>query len=186
MSGATPPQTVGPFFAILIPARGRLEMAGDETPGEPVTVDVRIRDGEGRAVPDALIEIWQANTAGVCNHPDDPRSQGRDASFDGFGRIHADPDGRVVIRTIKPGAVPGSGGVPQAPHLLVSVFARGLLTRVVTRIYFADDAANAADPVLRLVPQHRRSTLLATPEGDGRYRFDVVLQGSGETVFFDV
>ena len=169
-----------------MPERGRLSLAADGTPGQRIVLDAAVRDGAGQPVPDALIEIWQANAAGRCNHPDDPRSTGRDPGFDGFGRIHADDAGGFSVRTIKPGPVPGPEGRPQAPHLLVGLFARGLLTRLVTRIYFEDEPANAHDPILASVPAARRSTLVAARSDEGHYRHAIVLQGPGETVFFDV
>ena len=135
----TPAQTVGPFFAILVPERGRLALVTDETPGERIVLEGVVRDGIGQPVPDALLEIWQANAAGRCNHPEDPRTNGRDPAFDGFGRVHTDARGGFHVETIKPGSVPGPRGRPQAPHLMVGLFARGLLTRLVTRIYFDDE-----------------------------------------------
>ena len=182
----TPPQTVGPFFGILVPQRGTLTLMEDQTPGQRVVVEGSVRDGAGRPVPDALVEIWQANANGLCNHPDDPRSAGPDTTFDGFGRIHADADGGFTIDTIKPGPVPGPDGEPQAPHLVVGLFARGLLTRLVTRIYFDDEPSNAQDMILRQVPADRRSTLIAARRAEGSYRCEIALQGARETVFFDV
>jgi protocatechuate 3,4-dioxygenase alpha subunit len=133
-------------------------------------------------VPDALIETWQADPDGRFDHPDDPR--GTPTTFRGFGRCPTGDDGAWAILTRKPGRVPAPGGGWQAPHVDVSVFARGLLDRVVTRLYFADEAeANTADPVLRTVPAARRGTLLARPTGTG-YRFDIRLRGEHETVFF--
>lgn len=182
----TPSQTVGPFFQVLVPVRGHETLVRDGTLGPRIVVDGTVRDGEGSPVPDALVEIWQANASGHCNHPEDPRSQGPDRTFDGFGRVHADPDGRFVIETIKPGSVPGPAGQPQAPHLIVGLFARGVLTRLVTRIYFDDEPSNAQDPILACVPADRRSTLVARRGTESTYRFDIVLQGPNETVFFDV
>ena len=186
MPPLTPSQTVGPFFAILVPEQGRLTLAGDATPGRCIVVEGAIRDGAGRPVPDALIEIWQANAAGLCNHPEDGRTDGPDPAFDGFGRVHADAEGCFRIETVKPGPVPGPEDASQAPHLVVGLFARGLLTRLVTRIYFEDEPSNAHDPILARVPAARRSTLVAARSGEGRYRHAIVLQGPGETVFFDV
>jgi protocatechuate 3,4-dioxygenase alpha subunit len=143
-----------------------------------------VTDGAGEPVPDALIETWQADPAGRFDHPDDPR--GVVSGFRGFGRCPTDDSGRWGIRTLKPGPVPGPDGAPQAPHIDVSVFARGLLHRVVTRVYFADEeAANAGDAVLAGVPEARRATLLAVPDGSG-YRFDIRLQGDDETIFFAI
>ena len=182
----TPSQTVGPFFAILVPATGRAVLATDHTDGQRIVVEGSVCDGAGHPVPDALVEIWQANAAGHCNHPEDSRTHGPDPAFDGFGRVHTDADGRYAVETVKPGIVPGPQGQPQAPHLLVGLFARGLLTRLVTRIYFDDEPTNAQDPILACVASDRRATLIASRHAEGRYRFAVVLQGPHETVFFDV
>ncbi len=182
----TPSQTVGPFFAILAPARGRAALVTDHTTGQRIVVEGSVRDGAGHPVPDALVEIWQANAAGHCNHPEDPRTHGPDPTFDDFGRVHTDADGRFALETIKPGLVPGPEGQPQAPHLLVGLFARGLLTRLVTRIYFEDEPSNADDAILACVAPDRRSTLIAPRRAAGCYRFEIVLQGPHETVFFDV
>ncbi|MXZ70769.1 MAG: protocatechuate 3,4-dioxygenase subunit alpha [Acidobacteria bacterium] len=182
----TPFQTVGPFFAILVPEQGRLSLAGADVPGERIVIDGTVRDGAGQPVPDALIEIWQANAAGCCNHPDDARTAGPDTAFDGFGRVHTDGAGGFSLKTIKPGPVPGPDGQPQAPHLLVGLFARGLLSRLVTRIYFSDEPANGDDPILAAVAPDRRPTLVAARRDDGSYTHTITLQGPGETVFFDV
>ena len=185
MPPLTPSQTVGPFFAILVPERGRVRLRADGAAGAPIRVEGAVRDGSGAAVPDALIEIWQADAGGRFRHPEDPRRDRRDPSFTGFGRVHTNPDGRFGIETIKPGRVPGPGGL-QAPHLLVGLFARGLLARLVTRIYFDDEPSNAGDPILDRVPADRRPTLIARHLGNGAYRLDIALQGPDETVFFDV
>ena len=189
MPPLTPSQTVGPFFAILVPQRdGTLVLTGAQTAGRRIRVDGAIRDGDGKAVPDALVEVWQANAEGTLDHPEDPRrANGSDPAFGGFARAHTTPDGRFTVATIMPGRVPGPDGAPQAPHLLVGLFARGLLTRLVTRIYFEDEPGNAQDPVLATVPPDRRQTLVARRDDTtGHYRFDIVLQGPDETVFFDV
>ena len=179
----TPSQTVGPFFSIGLTWEDGAFVVPEGT-GGALWIRGRVTDGDGEPVPDAVIETWQADPDGRYNHPDDPRGDGGD--FRGFARAATDKDGRFAIHTVKPGAVPGAGGATQAPHLAMSVFARGLLNRVVTRVYFADEAdLNASDPVLRDLPDARRATLLAEPAGDG-YRFDVRLQGEDETVFFAV
>ena len=171
--GLTPSQTVGPYFSIGLPWD-----AGPHAvePGHPDAIEIggEIRDGEGELVLDAVIETWQS----------DPPV---DEDFRGFGRSGFEVgDGRWSVTTLKPGPEPGPDGTTQAPHIDVSVFARGMLNRTVTRIYFADEReANAADPVLATVPEARRHTLLAG-RVDGGYRFDIRLQGDGETVFFDV
>lgn len=180
----TPSQTVGPFLSIALTwPKGYLVVPAD-APGA-VHISGVVTDGAGEPVPDGVIETWQADGDGRFDHPDDPRGAVR-SGFRGFGRAPTDDEGRYAIRTVLPGAVPGDDGADQAPHIDVSVLARGLLHRVVTRIYFPEYAGqNAADPVLLSVPDERRHTLLATPADDG-YRFDVRLQGKGETVFFDV
>ena len=140
-------------------------------------------DGEGKPVPDAMVEIWQADGAG--RYPD--RGPGANTSFKGFGRSETKDGYR--FRTVKPGAVPSPDGKPQAPHIDVGIFARGILRRMLTRIYFEGEPLNAADPVLALVPAERRATLIARRDGaqDGapRYTFDIRLQGDNETVFFE-
>jgi protocatechuate 3,4-dioxygenase alpha subunit len=175
---STPSQTVGPFLSLGLPWQDGPTVVAEGTEGA-VWIQGTVTDGAGAVVPDALIETWQADPDGRFDHPDDPR--GARPGFRGFGRCPTGDDGGYGILTLLPGALPG-----QAPHINVSVFARGLLHRVVTRIYFPDNPeANAADPVLAAVPEERRSTLVAAREGDG-YRFDVRLQGESETVFFDV
>ncbi|HKS43533.1 MAG TPA: protocatechuate 3,4-dioxygenase subunit alpha [Amycolatopsis sp.] len=180
---STPSQTVGPYLAIGLPWADGPTVVPEGTPGA-VWIRGTVTDGAGDPVPDALIETWQADPGGRFDHPDDPR--GRVEGFRGFGRCPTGSDGTYGILTLLPGVVPGSDGKDQAPHIDVSVFARGLLNRVVTRIYFPENAeANAADAVLNSVPEDRRDTLVATKTEDG-YRFDVYLQGPGETVFLDV
>jgi protocatechuate 3,4-dioxygenase, alpha subunit len=182
----TPSQTVGPFLAIGLPWPDGPYVVDEDAPGA-ITIRGRVLDGAGQPVPDGLIETWQAAPDGSFAHPDDPR--GGDPVFRAFGRCPTGPDGEYLIVTLRPGQVPAAGSavVLQAPHLDVSLFARGLLDRVVTRIYFGDEAAaNAADPVLALVPDPAdRATLLAIPEESG-YVFDVRLQGERETVFFAI
>lgn len=185
--GVTPSQTVGPFLAIALPWADGPEVVPIATPGA-VRVSGRLYDGNGDVVQDGLVETWQADAAGRFAHPDDPRgaAAGTPSGFRGFGRCPTDDDGGWHVVTVKPGAVPTADGRPQAPHIDVSVFARGLLDRVVTRIYFPDEqAANAADPVLSAVDASRRHTLVATRDGDA-VRFDIHLQGPDETVFFDL
>ncbi|MEQ8584710.1 MAG: protocatechuate 3,4-dioxygenase subunit alpha [Thalassobaculaceae bacterium] len=187
----TPSQTVGPYFAYGLTARqygypqtsiAEGTMAGEDIAGERIRVEGRVFDGDGNLVPDAMIEIWQADAQGRYAHPADGR--GTNAGFTGFGRCGTgtDPQSRFIFETIKP-AAPGAG---EAPHLNVIVFMRGLLTHVFTRIYFADEAAaNAGDAVLSSVPAERRGTLIAERTGN-TYRFDIRIQGEDETVFFDV
>jgi protocatechuate 3,4-dioxygenase, alpha subunit len=186
--GITPSQTVGPFLAIGLPWADGPFVVLPDTPGS-IVIEGRVLDGAGQPVPDALVETWQADPDGRFDHPDDPRGQAAAAgSFRGFGRSATDPDGKYRIVTLRPGALPCPGGGTEAPHLDVSVFARGLLDRVVTRIYFPDEAdANAADPVLASITDPaRKATLIAADETGGRFGFDIRLQGDGETVFFDV
>jgi len=172
----TPSQTVGPFLAIGLPWPDGPDVVPEGTPGA-ITITGRLVDGAGEPVPDGLIETWQADPDGRFDHPASPGP----TTFRGFGRCPTDGDGRWEIRTVKPGRVDG-----QAPHIDVSVFARGLLDRLVTRIYFADEeAANAADPILSGVEEPARAALIAGL-GDGGYVFDIRLQGEGETVFFAI
>ncbi len=210
----TPSQTVGPFFAMRLPWPDGPFVVPEGTTGA-ITIVGRLLDGAGNAIPDGLIETWQADPDGRFAHPDDPRGPSPSGyrSFRGFGRCPTAPDGSYRIVTVKPGPLPdslgpdgdGTGdgvrdavwdgvgdGAAEAPHLDVSVFARGLLNRVVTRMYFPDEAeANAADPVLSsITEQDRQASLIAVPEpgpaGGSLLRFDIYLQGDRETVFFDV
>jgi protocatechuate 3,4-dioxygenase alpha subunit len=186
MDVITPSQTVGPFFDFGLEIKGGEIVASEAADGIHITVEGVLRDGAGDPVPDAMIEVWQANAAGKYRHPADDGRAPLDPSCDGFGRVPTTPEGRFKFKTVKPGRVPGPEGTTQAPHLLVSVLARGILTRLATRIYFEDESTNADDPVLSLVPEDRRQTLVAR-RGEGmQYSFDIVLQGPGETVFFDV
>jgi protocatechuate 3,4-dioxygenase alpha subunit len=186
----TPSQTVGPFFhyALTEEPIDRLDPHGQA--GEAIVIVGTVRDGAGEAVGDAMVEVWQADGAGHYRHPADGRSPDVPGEFIGFGRVATSKDsGGYRVTTVMPGTVPGRDGTVQAPHLNVQVFARGLLNHLHTRIYFDGAAANDNDPVLATVPAERRHTLLARPDGeeDGmpRYRFDVVMQGEDETVFFD-
>ena len=186
MRGLTPFQTLGPFFDFgLVLPQGNL-VAQPTAPGRHVTIAGTVRDGTGDPLPDALVEVWQANAAGKYAHPADEQAASIDPACDGFGRVATDELGGFEFSTVIPGRVPGPDGSLQAPHLAIGVLARGLLTRLVTRLYFDGEPSNPEDAVLALVPADRRSTLLAKPEGANRYRFDIVLQGEGETVFFDV
>jgi protocatechuate 3,4-dioxygenase alpha subunit len=181
----TPSQTIGPFFAVgLIWADGP-DVAAEGTPGA-VRIFGRVLDGAGEPVPDALVETWQADPAGRFDHPDDPRGPAG-SGFRGFGRCPTDAQGRWAVRTRKPGPLPTPDGGTEAPHLDVSVFARGLLNRLVTRVYFPDEPdANAADPLLASIPDPEvRARLVAAADGDG-LRFDIHLQGDQETPFLAV
>jgi protocatechuate 3,4-dioxygenase alpha subunit len=186
MSGLTPFQTLGPFFSFALPFELGHVLVDDSTPGDRIEIEGCVRDGVGEPIADALLEIWQANARGQYRHPDDPNHTPLDAPFDGFGRTSTDDAGRFWFVTVKPGAAPSPAGGSQAPHIVVGLLGRGIITRLVTRIYFEDEAANASDMILDLVPVERRSTLLARRIADNRYQFDIVVQGNGETVFFDV
>jgi protocatechuate 3,4-dioxygenase alpha subunit len=182
---STPSQTVGPYLSLVLPWPDGPFAVAEETEGA-VWITGTVYDGSGVGVPDALVETWQADDNGRFTHPDDPRGGVTTPGFRGFGRCPTDEHGGYRILTVKPGALPAPEGGTEAPHIDVSVFARGLLNRVVTRIYFADEGqANAADPVLTSVDVNRQSTLVARADGDG-YRFDIHFQGDHETVFFDV
>ena len=171
MASTTPSQTVGPFLKIGLAWLDTEEIAPAGARGERVRIRGRMVDGDGKPIADGLLEIWQADAAGRFDNP----------AFRGFGRVPTRADGTFAFSTIRPGRVG-----KQAAHLLVSVFARGMLKRAVTRIYFPGDAAHAEDPVLALVDPARRQTLVAQPAGDGSLGWKVVLQGPGETVFFDL
>jgi protocatechuate 3,4-dioxygenase, alpha subunit len=184
----TPSQTVGPFFKMELTTDEHCVtcVAGAQAKGERVWITFRVLDGDGAPVDDALLEIWQADSNGKYNHPDDPQPKPIDAGWVGFGRLGSREDGTCVLETIKPGRVPGN--TLQAPHLALAVFARGMLKQLYTRVYFSGDAANDDDPVLQLIPPERRETLMARPDASrpGDWLFDVILQGDRETVFFDV
>ena len=208
--GQTPSQTVGPFFHYGLPWKGgadlvdasdlgaRPDLFGEKhyllhvaaptgTPaGEAIEVAGRVIDAQGQPVPDAMVEIWQANAAGrYASAVDDRDAVPLDPHFLGFGRAAVDAAGVYRFRTVRPGRVPGPGNTLQAPHLAVSVFGRGLLKRLATRLYFADGEGNGDDPVLDAVPPARRETLIAQ-RVDGVWWLDLVLAGERETVFFDL
>ena len=183
----TPLQTSGPYLEIGLlggPITNRLV---DESDPRAIRISGVLLDGAGEPVPDGLVEIWQANAAGRYAHPADEREEiPLEDGFTGFGRSGTVDAGRFELVTVKPGRVPWIDGRLQAPHLLVGVLARGLLKRVATRMYFPDEeAANAEDPVLLALEPEERATLVAREE-DGGLRFDIVLQGAGETTFFAV
>jgi protocatechuate 3,4-dioxygenase, alpha subunit len=186
----TPSQTVGPFFHLGLARAEWADLSADDPAGERIRVEGRVIDGDGAPVPDALIELWQANAAGRYNHPDDRQDEKPlDPHFRGFGRVATDAEGRFRVVTVKPGPVPGRGNALQAPHINVVLFARGLLKHLYTRIYFADEAANASDPILSSIEdESARRSLLARREGGSPavYRFDIVLQGENETAFLDI
>jgi protocatechuate 3,4-dioxygenase, alpha subunit len=190
----TPSQTVGPFFhdCLLRTDATCDTLAGEDASGQRIHVQGRVLDGDGMPVPDAVLELWQADDHGVYHHHADSRWT-RPTSFSGFGRVGTDEDGRFAFTSVLPGRVPGHGDELQAPHISIAVFARGLLNHLFTRMYFPDEPSNDGDPALLRVPAHRRPTLIARamPPADGAdgarvFRFDIVLQGSGETVFFAI
>jgi protocatechuate 3,4-dioxygenase alpha subunit len=178
-------QTVGPYLHIGLEWLTTRDIAGKGIKGERVAIAGRLIDGDGNGVNDGLIEIWQANAEGKYAHPEDTQKKPLEKGWRGFGRIPTDAKGGFRFTTIKPGRVPGPGGSLQAPHLVVTVFMRGMLKHLMTRIYFPDEtAANAEDAVLKLVPSARRATLLPKKKGKAM-EWNVVLQGKNETVFFD-
>jgi protocatechuate 3,4-dioxygenase, alpha subunit len=182
----TPSQTVGPYLHLgLTDTRSISRVAGDGAKGDRVWITFRVLDGEGVPVPDAMIELWQADSEGTYGGP---AGSTDDAAFGGFGRLPTAEDGSCTFETIKPGCVPGAGKTVQAPHINVSILGRGILNRLSTRLYFAKEPANDTDPVLALIPETRRATLLAQPDRAraGNWTFDVHLRGESETVFFDV
>jgi protocatechuate 3,4-dioxygenase, alpha subunit len=184
--GISPSQTVGPFFHFGLtptasgyapPTTIDAVVAAPGAAGTPITLGGRVFDGDGAPVSDAMIELWQADATGRYG-------AGASNGFRGFGRSPTGGDGAYRFETTKPGRVAGPGGALQAPHVALIVFARGLLTHLFTRVYFADEAANATDPILALVPPERRGTLMARLAEPGVYVFDIHLQGPNETVFF--
>lgn len=193
--GITPSQTVGPYFAYALTPKDydtreifSTDLTTPAVQGERIRIVGQVLDGDGVGVGDAMIEIWQADPEGRYAHPADGRARGN-SGFVGFGRSPTTGDGMYGFTTVKPGSVPGPDGKPQAPHIAVTVFARGMLKHLYTRIYFEDEAANAADAILALAPDDdARRTLIArrvAGEAEPTYRFDIRLQGDGETVFFD-
>jgi protocatechuate 3,4-dioxygenase alpha subunit len=185
--GLTPSQTVGPYLHIGFDWLNTTELAPSGVEGERIVIEGCLMDAQGATVPDGVIEIWQANAQGVYAHPDDGRSPA--AGFHGFGRCATDDEGRFRFATIKPGGVPGRDGHLQAPHVMVNVFARGLLKQLSTRIYFSGDRHDD-DVVMQQVPAERRATLIAMPVPDrsGNFVWNIVMGGGGddETVFFDI
>jgi protocatechuate 3,4-dioxygenase alpha subunit len=183
-------QTVGPFFNFGLTTNHALGiMALDGAEGEHITLAFRVIDGDGLPTPgDSMIELWQADSQGRYHHPVDPRSTAADKNFCGFGRLETDANGVCVFETVKPGRVPNANGSAQAPHINLTLFARGLGKPLRTRVYFADEAANVDDAVLALIPADRRETLLAKPVAGqaNAWAIKIHLQGEAETVFFDV
>jgi protocatechuate 3,4-dioxygenase, alpha subunit len=187
----TPSQTIGPFFHRALLHEGWNDLAARGAAGERIVIEGRVLDGDGAPVSDAMLELWQANAAGRYDDPEDRQEKPLDPNFHGFGRTATDSEGRFRFSTIRPGSIPGRGDAVQAPHINVTIFARGLLRQLVTRIYFPDEPLNAGDPLLDALPAQRRATLIARAGGAGAdvgrvLHFDIVLQGANETVFLDV
>jgi protocatechuate 3,4-dioxygenase alpha subunit len=189
----TASQTVGPYLHIGLANLYTDNLRADGVDGEPIMIEGRVLDGGGEPVPDGMVEIWQANSHGKYADPQDARALPLEAGFRGFGRVATDEQGRFRFATVKPGRVPGPDGSLQAPHIVVSVFMRGLIKRLATRIYFPEDEGNDHDPVLLTVPVERRATLIAhrvSGVGFACYSWNIVVQGGqhgyDETVFFDV
>jgi protocatechuate 3,4-dioxygenase alpha subunit len=178
-------QTVGPYFKIGLEALYRDDLTKPNIPGQVIEISGTIFDADLTPVPDAVLELWQADSFG--RYMDQPQKNPFEDSF-GFGRVPTNEAGQFRFRTIKPGAVQAETPARQAPHILVSIFMRGLLYRLITRIYFSDEAGNADDPVLRSIEPGRRDSLLAKadPAQPHRYEWNIFLQGENETVFFDL
>ncbi|MFO1084812.1 MAG: protocatechuate 3,4-dioxygenase subunit alpha [Reyranellaceae bacterium] len=184
--GLTPSQTVGPFYWGTLVSTCRAELAPPGVAGERIELALSLHDVDGAIVPDGVFEIWQANSHGRYSHPDDRRNLPLDAGFEGFGRASTDTKGVARFATVRPGRVPWPQGGLQAAHVNVSVFARGVLNRLATRLYFDGDPALADDPVLALVEPARRATLIARRDDAGAWHLPIHLGGPKETVFFDV
>jgi protocatechuate 3,4-dioxygenase alpha subunit len=185
----SPSQTVGPFFHYGLIYGGENILVNENTRGERIRITGQVLDGDDKPIPDAMVEIWQADAQGYFNHPADPNFENADPHFRGFGRADTRNDGAYWFETVKPGSVIAPDGTRQAPHVNVRVFARGMLIHADTRLYFADEAANAGDTLLQTIDPARQHTLFAVrvPDApDKTYRFDIHLQGSDETVFFQL
>lgn len=186
----TPAQTIGPFFHDALMRDGVDDLDPDRNAGRPIIVTGSVLDGGGTPIDDAMVEIWQSDGQGRYRHPLDHWTESTAGQFLGFGRVATDLQGGYRLRTVMPGSVATLDGGHQAPHLNVQIFTRGLLDRLTTRIYFDGNPANANDPVLGAADPARRTTLLAVQDGEDDgvacYRFDLRLQGDGETIFFDI
>jgi protocatechuate 3,4-dioxygenase alpha subunit len=182
---ASTSQTIGPYLRIGLEWMQIEDLAPPGIAGQRVRLEGRLLDGEGQPVNDAAVELWQANSHGKYASSEDAQEKPVEAAFRGYGRSLTDDAGRFRFRTIMPGRVPGPDGRLQAPHLLITIFMRGLLKQLVTRVYFPDEPSNAEDPILNLVPAERRATLVARKAGEGALEWNVILQGKNETVFFD-
>jgi protocatechuate 3,4-dioxygenase alpha subunit len=200
MPGITPSQTIGPFGAPALTPNEKGKTQYDwkqlvtnntvtpDATGERIRIEGQMVDGAGKPLDGVLLETWQADGQGRYAHPRDGRAT--NSSFKGFGRVETDIEGRFTIDTIKPGPVAGPNGAMQAPHIVVAIHLRGILSHLYSRIYFGDEAAaNAADPILKLVAAERRDTLIAKRQPGGGapvYKIDFQIQGDRETVFFDI
>jgi protocatechuate 3,4-dioxygenase alpha subunit len=204
MSEITPSQTVGPFFAYGLAPHSCCDwqpsdvydwkqtvgsnLVTPDATGTRIRIEGRITDGDGIGINDAMIEIWQADAQGRYASPRDTRAR-PNTQFKGFGRSATDENGEFSFDTVKPGSVPGPEGKPQAPHIVVCIYSRGMLRQLYTRLYFSDESSNSSDPILTLVPGDRRDTLIAHKQshmGHNVYRFDIRVQGGAETIFFDI
>ena len=193
--GITPSQTVGPYFKYGLTPNGEYawndaftnNLLTADVSGERIRIEGKVYDGDGAVIPDCMLEIWQADAQGRFSDPQDRRAL-PNSSFKGFGRCGTDTSGGYAFVTIKPGVVPDPDGKPQAPHIVLAVYARGMLLHLYTRIYFDDEAGNATDSTLAMVPTDRRATLIArrTAGAGNVYTLDIHLQGDNETVFFDI
>jgi protocatechuate 3,4-dioxygenase alpha subunit len=182
---ASTSQTIGPYLRIGLEWMQVEDLAPQGVAGQRVRIEGRVLDADGKPVNDAAVELWQANSHGKYASPQDPQDKPLESGFRGYGRSLTDESGAFRFRTIKPGRVPGPDGRLQAPHLVITIFMRGLLKQLVTRMYFPDEPSNVDDPVLSLVPPERRATLVGRKAGEGVLEWNVILQGRNETVFFD-
>jgi protocatechuate 3,4-dioxygenase alpha subunit len=190
MRKQTPSQTVGPFYAIGLTRTPMNIVAHESAQGQRIRIEGQVFDGDGAAIPDVMIEIWQANAYGRYNHPEDKQEKPLDPGFTGWGRSGTDEKYFYSFETIKPGRVPGNNDSVQAPHINFCIFARGMLAHAYTRMYFGDEPANDGDPLLNSIKnkKHRATLIAGREERNGKpvYRFDIRLQGENETVFFDM
>jgi protocatechuate 3,4-dioxygenase, alpha subunit len=182
-------QTIGPYYGFALTIKPELgNMAHEGAQGEQIRLALRVLDEEGVGVADSMVELWQADANGKYRHPSDTQDGTPDPAFEGFGRLGSNAEGEFLFHTVKPGRVPGPDGKLQAPHINVTVFARGILLHLNTRIYFAGDPANEEDAILSMVPEDRQGTLLAHQDRKepGVWRLDIHLCGDKETVFFEM